>query len=267
MTTSHPIEHPEPVILVVSATDSTGGAGLAVDIRVADHLDHPVRLAVTGLTVQGSNGIRALHLSDPQVLADSIRTAAFDPPGVGAVKVGALLDRETVHLVVNALREIPWGIPVVVDPVLRPTAGGTLLDEEGTRELLRELVPRTTLLTPNRAEWDVLASLLSLPPGDAARAEAVLEMGCGGLLVKGGDQPGDTAEDVLFLTGGPPRHLRHPRIAGPTPRGTGCALSTAIACNLARGEALPEAVEKGVAFVAGLIRASHLVGGVRMLFP
>jgi hydroxymethylpyrimidine/phosphomethylpyrimidine kinase len=273
MTTSSP-EEVRPVLLV-SATDSSGAAGMAVDIRVAGLCRVPCRLAVTAVTVQGGGGVLAVHPQPAALIAAAIATAFGDPPGVGSVKVGMLADSSVAGAVAEGLAPLALrGVPIVLDPVLRATSGRELLDPAGVDLLLARLLPLASLLTPNAAELRALARRLGCVGEDeGAMVRALLGSGARAVLVKGGEGEGPVARDTLYLAGAV-LPFEHPRLPGPVPRGTGCALSTAIACTLAlrdRGAGpcreVSASVEQGIALVQRLIAGSRMVGEDRLLFP
>lgn len=256
-------------LLLISASDSSGAAGMQVDIRVTETLNLPLRCSLTAVTVQGDDGVRELFPVPSGVLGLSIKTALDDPPGICAVKIGMLVDAATVSSVVESLKSAADNrIPVVLDPVVRSTSGSSLLDAEGADLLLERLLPLCTVVTPNREEALWLASRGGASTSDEEMAaEALLSLGVDSVLITGGEGPGDFCTDTLYTLSGSPQKFRHPRLPGPVPRGTGCALSSAIAANLGVGNSLEEAVEKSITFVGGLIKGSMVVGNQRLLFP
>jgi hydroxymethylpyrimidine/phosphomethylpyrimidine kinase len=266
MTTS-PAEHPVKPVLLVSATDSSGAAGMAVDIRTADRCGVPLRLVATAVTAQGMGGVQDVFPQPVSSIAAAFALAC-ESPGPGAVKVGMLADAATAEAVAGGLAPlVRAGVPVVVDPVLRATSGGALLDADGIDVLIERIIPLSTLLTPNAAELSYLARAAGSRAALAAqKARALMARGAGAVLVKGGEGKGPEARDMLYLWDREMPFV-HSRDAGPVPRGTGCALSAAIACSLARGSGLAAAVEEGIALVQDLIAGSRMAGGQRLLFP
>jgi hydroxymethylpyrimidine/phosphomethylpyrimidine kinase len=120
-----------------------------------------------------------------------------------------------------------------------------------TVEVLKtEFFPRATLITPNLAEAETLCGFALADPDHVARAGAtLLSLGPRAVLIKGGHGAGDTLTDTLFAPGAPPRFFRASRVATRHTHGTGCTLSTAIACGLAQGMPLSDAVARAHAFV------------------
>ena len=219
-------------ILIIGGTDSSGGAGLTRDAQVARDLGLTPRPVVTAVTAQTDLSIEAIHPVPPALIAAQIAAALATGP-VGAVKIGMLGSLEAANAVAEALGGC--AAPVVLDPVMKSSSGGAL----GGPDMLAPLLPRLALLTPNIAEAATLSG------GTEAQSETHLEMqgetllqqGPGAVLIKGGHGAGHDSIDWLFGAGAP-RSYAAPRLMRGR-RGTGCTLATAIACHLARGEALP----------------------------
>lgn len=260
---------PAKPILLISASDSSAAAGMQVDLRVLSNLGVPARCAVTAITIQGDEGARRINPVEPDLLVDAINTAMTDSPGIGAVKVGLLGDKRTADALGNSLSILKTlGIPVVVDPVMRSTSGSTLSNMDTADTLLEKVLPWTSLLTPNRDELAKLCSLAGKEDGDeAAKAIKLLESGAGGILVTGGDTNEDQCLDILYVPGSDTKVFKHPRIGAKVPRGTGCALSTAIAVHLSRGIPMEEAVGWSIDYVTGLIEQAVIVGNQLLLLP
>lgn len=259
----------EKPVLLISASDSSAAAGMQVDLRVLSDLGAPARCAITAVTVQGDGGARSINPVDPGIIVDSINTALSDPPGIGAVKVGLLGDGPTGEAIENSLSELHRsGVPIVVDPVLRSTPGSALSSEGTAGTILEKVLPWATLLTPNRDELEALSILIDLEDCDeTAKVHRLLGSGVSGILVTGGDTDKDQCIDILYETGGAATDFQHPRIGERAPRGTGCALSTAIAVHLGRGIPVGEAVGRSIEYVTGLIEKAVMVGNQMLLFP
>jgi hydroxymethylpyrimidine/phosphomethylpyrimidine kinase len=239
-------------VLIIAASDSSGGAGLTRDVATLAELGTETRCAVTAVTVQTDREVRATHVLAADLIAAQIR-AALAAGDIGAIKIGMLGRRETVRAVLETLPPRA-DIPIVLDPVLLASSGGTLLDAEGRSALRSELLPRITLLTPNIPE---AAALLDQPmdaEGDLAmelleeQARALLRLGPSAVLLKGGHARGARVIDILAREGESLLHLAAPRIARQR-RGTGCSLASAIAAHLAAGRSLVQACSDAQAYV------------------
>lgn len=259
----------EKPILLISASDSSAAAGMQVDLRVLSDLGAAARCAVTAVTVQGDGGARSINPVKPEIISEAINTAIADAPGVGAVKVGLLCEKAAALALRDPLSALESeGIPVVVDPVMRSTPGSELSTGDTAAAILENVLPRATLLTPNRGELDVMSTLMGTRDGEeAVKVARLLETGVGGVLVTGGDTTEDHCTDILYTAVGKAKVFKHPRIGNRAPRGTGCALSTAIAFYLGKGLPMDKAVARSIQYVTTLIEKAAMVGEQLLLFP
>jgi hydroxymethylpyrimidine/phosphomethylpyrimidine kinase len=166
-------------------------------------------------------------------------------------------------VVVDAVADLLAGaaVPIVVDPVMAATTGAVLLEPDAVEALRRRLIPLARLLTPNAPEAECLTGLTITTTDDLRRAgEALLKLGAGAVLMKGGHLPGDMVIDVLMTASGEALFTSE-RIATRHSHGTGCTLASACATGLAQGLDLPAAVQRAHAFVARAIREAPGLGG------
>ncbi len=240
-------------VLVIAASDSSGGAGLTRDVQVLAHFGCEALCAVTAVTAQTDAELGAIHLVPAPMVTAQI-AAAFAARRVGAIKIGMLGTAATVLAVAQSLP--PRGIvPLVLDPVLAASSGAALLDDAGVEALRTRLLPLTTLLTPNIPEAARLlrAAPATIPHELERQARALLDLGPAAVLLKGGHAGGHTSADVLVIANRPTQVLAAPRVRAAL-RGTGCALASAIAAGLAQGLALAQACEQGKRHVTQLLR-------------
>ncbi len=236
-------------VLSIAGSDSGGGAGIQADLKTAAALGCYGMTAITAITAQNTVGVQAIHALPPALLAQQL-DAAVEDIGADAVKIGMLHDPEVVRVVAAAIRRHRL-VNVVLDPVMVATSGDRLITAPTVRVLVDELFPLASLVTPN---LDEAAWLLGRSIDDATQLEdaarALQTLGAPALLLKGGHLAGPEVVDLL-LPPPPAAPLRwsSPRIASRNTHGTGCTLSTAIACQLALGLALADAVAAARAYV------------------
>lgn len=247
--------------LVIAGSDSSGCAGLQADLRALDALGVHGLSVVTLVTARGRRGVKKV---DP-LRSDLVRAqlaAATDTALPGAVKVGALGNAAVVEIVADALRGM-GPAPVVLDPVITPMQGRTLLDDSGFAALVRELIPLVGLLVPNREE---AVRLVGKPVSTARQVksacQALVGMGARAVLLKGGHFEGSDCIDVLY-DGSDFVELRVARRPLPPMLGLGCALSALITGELALGTPLIEAAARAHAVVQRAVaRPRMLANGI-----
>lgn len=245
-------------VLAVAATDSCGGAGLAADVRAIAACGAHAAVAVTAVTAQSTLSVESVFPVPGEAVRAQIDAVLGDMP-VACVKSGVLGSAEVAAVIAATLPD--RGIPYVLDPVAVATSGGLLCSPDTIDAMTALLFPLATLITPNAVEAAALTGLPVRDPAEAAQAaRALLDSGCGAVLVKGGHLSGDEAVDVLVTPTGTEQFVT-PRLENPNTHGTGCTLASAIAAHLANGRGLFEAVRLAREYVAGAIEAGYQVGG------
>lgn len=246
-----------PVVLTIAGFDPSSGAGITADIKtIAAHGCYGVS-AITASTVQSTSGVWRVEATDPRFLRESLDALADDMK-ISAVHVGMLATSGLVAVVGDflAAKNLPC---LVLDTILVSSSGATLLEDSGVQTLLEKLVPLATVVTPNAQEASVLTKMEVETLDQMKEAAARLqELGAKGVLVTGGHLEAPT--DVLGLPNGDVQTFKAERLAANFTHGTGCALSTAIASNLAQGRPLSEAVLLAKAFVTSAIANGYPIG-------
>jgi len=233
-----------PRVLIISALDPSGGAGMLMDLRAVRGAGAEGVAAVAAITVQGPRGVRAVHPVSDVILIAQIETLV-DELSIGAIKIGALGAAENIRAVSAFLHSHPQ-LPVVLDPVLKPTHGVDLMPRDALVELRRGLLEVATVVTPNKDEAGTLTGIeVSDVKSMRKAAKQLLSMmgpdGDHWVLVKGGHLAGDPVD---MLMGRSKSHTYHGKRRPGEYRGTGCALASAIAAGLALGMDVPQAVTK-----------------------
>lgn len=240
-----------PNVLACAGLDPSGGAGLLADARVIEALGGRPVGVVTTLTVQNTTGVADGLPVDAELLRAQLECLLSDVE-VRAVKIGMLGSGAVARALAEALALT--SAPVVWDPVLYPSRGELPHAESYVAEALVALVPHVALLTPNARELAILAGGDVATLADAlAAARKIRDALAVDVLVKGGHLGGERAVDVLVARAGE-HAFDGPRLPdGEHVHGTGCALSSAIATQLAHGRAMIDAIAEAKAFVAARI--------------
>ena len=246
-------------VLSIAGSDSSGGAGIQADIKTIMAHGLFAETAITALTAQNTTGVFGVADVDPQFVEQQINVV-FDDIRPAAVKIGMVSSPEIVHAIARALVRND-ARNIVVDPVMVATSGSALIVGDAVRALVDELFPLADVVTPNLPEAEALCGFSVASEADAERAAiAIAQAGAAGaVLVKGGHS-GEGADDLLRLPDGRFVWLHGARVDTRNTHGTGCTLSSAIACGLAKGLPTKEAVRQAKAYVAGALAAGLDLG-------
>jgi hydroxymethylpyrimidine/phosphomethylpyrimidine kinase len=249
------------VVLAIGGFDPSSGAGITADLKtIAAHRMYGV-VCITALTIQSTQGVRRFESVSPRLVRETLE-ALMDDTSPAAVKIGMLGTCTVASEVVDFLREHP--LPnVVLDPVLQSSSGTTLLDDSGVRVLETDLLGLADVVTPNVPESITLTGVDVRDLDSMQTAcRTLMNSGARNVVLKGGHLPEPT--DLLGerQTDGTVVFCAYPgkRVDTRNTHGTGCAFSTALACNLALGKSLGEAVSAAKTYVAGALRTSQALG-------
>ncbi len=228
-----------PTALTVAGSDPSGGAGIQADLKTFSALGVYGTAVLTALTAQNTHGVTGVH-PVPAAFVGRQLTTLLDDVVVHATKLGMLGSADVVREVAAVLAERRPG-PVICDPVMVATSGDRLIDDDAIVAVRTVLLPLADLITPNVPE---AAALLDVPPatdvaGMHEHARALLDLGPGAVLLKGGHLGGEESTDVLVTATGAVVS-RRPRIATTATHGTGCTLSSALAALAARSAGAPD---------------------------
>ena len=238
--------------LSIAGSDCSGGAGIQADLKTMTMNSVYAMSVITALTAQNTTGVRAIQESTPEFLKQQI-DAVFEDIYPDAVKIGMVASGELIHVIADRLKFYD-ARNVVVDPVMVASAGSSLIKQGAVQTLIKELLPLSTLVTPNIPEAQVLSGLNIENKEDmiAAAKEIWNRYRCA-VLLKGGHSIND-ANDLLYVDG-EIRWFEGKRIDNPNTHGTGCTLSSAIASNLAKGFTLVESVQRAKEYISGALAA------------
>ena len=249
-----------PVVLTIAGFDPSSGAGITADIKtIAAHQCYGVA-CITALTVQSTSGVRRVQPIDPSLIRETLHELVADIE-VASVHIGMLGNARVAEAVAKFLEqaELPH---IVLDPILQSSSGAGLLDEPGKRVLIERLVPLAEVVTPNLKE---ACALTGVPVANVEQmresAARLHSLGAANVVVTGGDL--EKATDLLSFTtarGIEQEVFKAARQKSSSTHGTGCAFATALACHLAHGRGLPEAVLLSKAYVASAIAHAQSVG-------
>lgn len=244
-------------VLTIAGSDCSGGAGIQADLKTFSAYGVFGMSVIAAVTAQNTQKVIDVQDIAPDIIGKQI-DAIYEDIEVDAVKIGMLSRCEGVKIVASKAKE--YGMKnMVVDPVMVSKSGYFLMKPDTIDTLLKELVPLSTVITPNIPEAEVISSMKIKTLEDMEKsAKVIYEMGPKNVLVKGGHLTSD-ATDVLY-DGKEFTYYKSQRINTKNTHGTGCTISSAIASNLALGMNIKEAVESAKKYITQAIIHSLDIG-------
>jgi hydroxymethylpyrimidine kinase/phosphomethylpyrimidine kinase len=236
-------------VLSIAGSDSSGGAGIQADIKTMIAHGSYGMTVITVLTAQNTTGVYGIAAVESTFVENQI-DCIFSDIFPDAVKIGMVYSAEIIRSIANKLKHYQ-AKNIVLDPVMVATSGGRLLSDDSIEALKTELMPLADLITPNIPEAECLCGFGISAKADMVRAaKKIATSYAGSILIKGGHLF-ESADDFL---------LPGVKIDNPNTHGTGCTLSSAIACNLATGYKMELAVKKAKDYVSGALAANLDLG-------
>ena len=241
-------------VLTIAGFDGSGGAGIQADTKTISAHGCYATNVLTALPVQNTQGVQNIYEIPAQAIREQIQSILEDiyPD---TIKIGMVHSVELVHIISEELKN--YNRPIVYDPVMVATSGHRLIKEETLEACIEKLFPLATLITPNLDE----ASILVNHKIDSAElmlsyGETILNLGCQNLLLKGGHLQQEKIISYLFQKEQPVQSYTSQKIETKNTHGSGCTLSSAIACNLALGVSLTQSVQLAQEYVEQAILGS-----------
>ena len=234
---------PPPAVLVFSATDPSGGAGLQADLLTLASMGcHPLSV-VTAITVQNTSGVEGIQVIDADWVADQARAILEDIP-VAAFKLGVMGSAENIAAIAEIVSDYPE-IPLIFDPVLASGRGDEFANEEALEAMREMIIPQTTVITPNTPELRrlMMADEDNENISHEQLARRLTDLGAEYVLVTGTHDATFEVINTLYGDRGMMRADRWQRLPGGF-HGSGCTLASALAATIARGMDIEEAVRE-----------------------
>lgn len=244
-------------VLSIAGSDCSGGAGIQADLKtVMSHKLYGMSV-ITALTAQNTMGVTGVLEATPEFVAMQI-DAIFTDIVPDAVKIGMVSNLDIIKIIAEKLLYYK-AKNIVVDPVMISTSGSKLLNDDAIETLKAKLLPIADVITPNIPEAESLCGFQIHSADDMGRAAKIISEGLkGAVLIKGGHFA-DNANDMLFENGN--IHLFNSiKINNPNTHGTGCTLSSAIACNLAMGYDMKTSIQNAKNYITGALKDKFNLG-------
>ncbi len=244
-------------VLTIAGSDCSGGAGIQADIKTITVHKLYAMSVITALTAQNTTGVCRVCEVSPDFVAEQL-DRVFTDIRPDAVKIGMVSNQRTIEVIADKLIQY-HAENIVLDPVMIATSGSRLIEGNAVELLIKRLIPLADIITPNIPEAEALSGLTVNNKDDMMEAaKRIGEHYHGAILIKGGHLTG-SSDDLLYEQGGM-RWYETQRIDNPNSHGTGCTLSSAIACNLALGIDIPESIALAKEFLTGALRAGLNLG-------
>ena len=229
------------VALSIAGSDSSAGAGIQADLKTFTTLGVYGCTAITAVTAQNTREVTGVFEIEPESIAKQIRSVIQDMPP-DAIKIGMVYNKENIRTISREVKMTD--APIVLDPIILASSGGQLLLPDSYQSFMTELIPLSTIITPNRLEAQKIAGFKMVSRSDVFRAtRKIKDLGAKNVIIKGNPIKKNKVADILMTSEGRSIEISNTRLNLDEMHGTGCNFSAAITAYLAKGFTIIEACE------------------------
>lgn len=255
----------KPIVWTIAGSDSGGGAGIQADLQTIQCLGGHGCSVITAITAQNTKEVNAIEPVSSNLVSEQINSLLGDLVP-GALKTGMLYSPEIIRLVAKKMQSL--SSPLVLDPVMISTSGDALIDGNFIDVLVRDLIPQASIITPNLIETEKLTGIKFCSKNSEEfdlrierAAKILIDLGAKSVLIKGGDrlESSQFSQDY-FYDGKTSFWLTSNRIGSKSFHGTGCSLAAAIACSLAHGHSIRDALVIAKTYINQAIDSAACIG-------
>ncbi len=239
-------------VLTIAGSDCSGGAGIQADIKTITVHKMYAQSVITALTAQNTTGVYGISEISPEFVSAQL-DAVFTDIYPDSIKIGMVFSEPIIDVIAKKL--IKYNAKnIVLDPVMVATSGSSLTENAAIKALKEKLFPLADIITPNIPEAEYLSGMTLKTEDDIINAAYKIARNTkAGILIKGGHKVNDACD--VFVKDNNVKIFKTKRIANPNTHGTGCTLSSAIACNLANGYTAYESIQNAKNYISGALGA------------
>ena len=246
------------VALSIAGSDSGAGAGIQADLKAFTSLGVYGCTAITAVTAQNTQEVSSVFEVTPECITEQIRSVILDMPP-DAIKIGMVYNKPNIETIRRVLKGSK--VPVVLDPILSAGTGGKLLLPEAFESFKADLIPLSTIITPNRIEAQKITGIQIISRSDIARAaRKIKNLGAKNVIIKGNHFEKKQVADILLTSEGRLIEVSNSKLSSEEMHGTGCNFSAAITAFLARNFSIIDAFKLANKYVRDSLQNALKIG-------
>jgi hydroxymethylpyrimidine/phosphomethylpyrimidine kinase len=246
------------VALSIAGSDSGAGAGIQADLKTFTSLGVYGCTAITAVTAQNTQEVSSVFEVTPECITEQIRSVILDMPP-DAIKIGMVYNKPNIQTIRRVLKGSK--VPIVLDPILSAGTGGKLLLPEAFESFKADLIPLSTIITPNRIEAQKITGIQIISRSDIAKAaRKIKNLGAKNVIIKGNRFEKKQVADILLTSEGRLIEVSNSKLSSEEMHGTGCNFSAAITAFLARNFSIIDAFKLANKYVRDSLQNALKIG-------
>jgi len=243
-------------LLSIGGSDPSSGAGIQSDIKAFSSFNAHCLTVITAITSQNTSSFGMIEPVSQKILKNQLESVMSDFK-IDGIKIGMVYNSQIIKILYQQLKKLK--IPIVVDPVLKSTTGGSLMKSSAVKDFQKFLIPLATIITPNKFEAEILSkSKINKKNTPEKIARIIQKMGAKNVIITGIDTKKNQISDFVleknnryFISGDKIPKINH---------GSGCNYSAAIIFALAKNKSIKESVRFAKQITYNSIKNSKNLG-------
>ena len=243
-------------ILSIGGSDPSSGAGIQSDVKTLSSFNVHGLTVITAITGQNTTRFGMIEPVSKKMLEDQIQTVMSDFK-IDGVKIGMVYNSQITRVIYQQLKKLK--VPIIVDPIIKSTTGGTLLENSAIKDFQKFIVPLATIITPNEFEAKIISNTkINSKISPKKIAEKIQNMGSKTVVITGIKTKNNEISDFVleknknyFITGKKITNTNH---------GSGDNYSAAAIFALVKNNNIEKSLKFAKQFTQESIRNSKKIG-------
>ncbi len=243
-------------LLSIGGSDPSAGAGIQSDIKTFSSFNVHGLTVVTAITSQNTSYFGMTEPVSQEILKGQIDSVMLDFK-IDGIKIGMVYNSQIIKILYTKLRKLK--IPIVVDPVIKSTTGGMLIEKSAITDFQKYIIPLATVITPNKYEAEILSKTkITSKKSTQIVAKKIQMMGAKNIVITGVDTKDKKISDFVrekgkeyYISGKKINSINH---------GSGCNYSAAIIFALAKNKTVEESLRFAQQFTQKSIKNAKKIG-------
>ncbi len=243
-------------LLSIGGSDPSSGAGIQSDVKTFDSLNAHGLTVITAITGQNTSSFGMVEPVSQKILKNQLDSVISDFK-IDGIKIGMVYNSEIIKTIYSELKNMK--IPIILDPIIKSTTGGLLIEKIAIKDFKKFLIPLATVITPNKFEAEYLSEIkINSKKSLQKAAQKIQDMGAKNIVITGLETKKGQISDFILeeksqytISGGKIPKINH---------GSGCNYSSSLLFSLVNGTSLKEAVKFSKQFTYNSIKNAKNIG-------
>ena len=243
-------------LLSIGGSDPSSGAGIQSDVKTFAGFNVYGLTVITAVTSQNTSSFGMVEPVSQKILKNQLESLISDFK-IDGIKIGMVFNSQIIKMIYVQLKKLK--IPIVVDPVIKSTTGGLLIEKSAIIDFQKYIIPLATVITPNKFEAEILAKKKINSQNTIEQvAKIIQKMGAKNVIITGIEAKNNKVSDFV-LEKNTKYVISGDRIASNN-HGSGCNYSAAMLFAIVENKTIRQSAEFAKKFTYNSIKNAKKIG-------